>query len=92
MDNAKIVMAALGYKVFEKIVNDEERDVLEPNFVYEVKGVKAMGRRTSEGFVLLKGSQLSHSISEVGGDKIRLQRKKYADDLDINNSVKMLSL
>ena len=27
---------------------------LEPNFVYEVKGVKAMGRRTSEGFVLLK--------------------------------------
>ena len=48
---------------------------LEPNFVYEVKGVKAMGRRTSEGFVLLKGSQLSHSISEVGGDKIRLQRK-----------------
>ena len=51
-----------------------------------------MGRRTSEGFVLLKGSQLSHSISEVGGDKIRLQRKKYADDLDINNSVKMLSL
>ncbi|MBW5903833.1 hypothetical protein [Staphylococcus haemolyticus] len=85
-------MAALGYKVFEKIVNDEERDVLEPNFVYEVKGVKAMGRRTSEGFVLLKGSQLSHSISEVGGDKIRLQRKKYADDLDINNSVKMLSL
>ena len=33
-----------------------------------------MGRRTSEGFVLLKGSQLSHSISEVG-DKIRLQRK-----------------
>nr|BAO96358.1 hypothetical protein [Staphylococcus haemolyticus] len=24
MDNAKIVMAALGYKVFEKIVNDEE--------------------------------------------------------------------
>ncbi|HDA2041322.1 TPA: methionine sulfoxide reductase, partial [Staphylococcus aureus] len=46
-----------------------------------------MGRRTSEGFVLLKGSQLSHSISEVGGDKIRLQRKKYADDLDINNSV-----
>jgi hypothetical protein len=54
--------------------------------------VKAMGRRTSEGFVLLKGSQLSHSISEVGGDKIRLQRKKYADDLDINNSVKMLSL
>lgn len=85
-------MAALGYKVFEKIVNDEEWDVLEPNFVYEVKGVKAMGRRTSEGFVLLKGSQLSHSISEVGGDKIRLQRKKYADDLDINNSVKMLSL
>ena len=85
-------MAALGYKVFEKIVNDKEWDVLEPNFVYEVKGVKAMGRRTSEGFVLLKGSQLSHSISEVGGDKIRLQRKKYADDLDINNSVKMLSL
>ena len=85
-------MAALGYKVFEKIVNDEEWDVLEPNFVYEVKGVKAMGRRTSEGFVLLKGSQLSRSISEVGGDKIRLQRKKYADDLDINNSVKMLSL
>ena len=85
-------MAALGYKVFEKIVNDEEWDVLEPNFVYEVKGVKAVGRRTSEGFVLLKGSQLSHSISEVGGDKIRLQRKKYADDLDINNSVKMLSL
>ena len=75
MDNAKIVMGALGYKVFEKIVNDEERDVLEPNFVYEVKGVKTMGRRTSEGFVLLKGSQLSHSISEVGGDKIRLQRK-----------------
>jgi hypothetical protein len=35
-----------------------------------VKGVKAMGRRTSEGFVLLKGSQLSHSISEVGGDSL----------------------
>jgi hypothetical protein len=43
-----------------------------------------MGRRTSEGFVLLKGSQLSHSISEVGGDKIRLQRKKSLNISDIS--------
>ena len=86
-DNAKIVMGALGYKVFEKIVNDEELDDAEPKFVYKVKGVKAMGRRTSEGFVLLKGSQVSSNISAAVGEKVRLQREKYSDDIDINNYV-----
>lgn len=85
LDNAKIVMGALGYKIFEKIMNEEELDTVEPTFVYEVKGIRAMGRRTSEGFVLLKGSKLSPSISEVGGDKIMVQREKYSDDIDMNN-------
>lgn len=88
LDNAKIVMGALGYKVFEKVFNENDsNEKYEPDFFYKVKKASAKGKRTPEGFVLLKGSKISSEISSNSGEAILAQREKYKKDIDENNVV-----
>ncbi len=65
VDNAKILMGALGHKVFEPIVaKDREAEIIseeinEPTLYLARKDARAKGRQTREGFVVLAGSVIS---------------------------------
>ncbi len=71
IDYARIVMGALGHKVFEpltqsvRLKSGEYSDATTPEVVFELKqgNSNARGIRTSDGFVLLTGSKIKIKIA-----------------------------
>lgn len=60
IDYSKIVLGALGYKLFEPVIRDDnEQENDEPQLIYETQKAFAYGMRTNEGFVVRKGSKIS---------------------------------
>lgn len=58
---ARLVIGALGYRVFEPVdeaKSNEQTRPDEPTLYMSYGGVEARGRQTSDGFVVLAGSQL----------------------------------
>lgn len=94
IDYARIVMGTLGNRVFEAlvavspIIGAEERPIVEEPFLYfENANAKATGRRTSEGFVVLQGSILSHKIAKSCPEIAIKMRAKYRDRIDEDNTL-----
>jgi hypothetical protein len=91
---ATIVMGVLGHKVFEPIVASvresasvntaPETNEDEPLLQYKRTTGFATGRRTSEGFVVLKGSTIVKTIQQSCPENARRFREKYADKVDEN--------
>lgn len=92
VDYARIVMGALGHKVFEPLVltaaipQAEEHSLdLEPLLYFENANARATGRRTSEGFVVLKGSILSKNTTKSCPGGATKARARYCDRIDIDH-------
>lgn len=83
VDNVKILINALGYKVLEPLLqasNDETISDEEELFI-NIGNTSAMGMVTTEGFVVLKGSVVNEKTSAkslTGGMK-RLREKIFAE-------------
>lgn len=95
IDNAKIIMGTLGHKVFVPIVTPAAvpivdtaepmtMDTSEEVLYFLHSGVKATGKRTTEGFVVLKGSQVVTKPTKSCPDPTLRNRQKYADKIDTN--------
>lgn len=95
IDNAKIIMGTLGHKVFVPIIipaavpivgtaESMTMDTSEEVLYFSHSGVKATGKRTTEGFVVLKGSQVVATPTKSCPDPTLRNRQKYADKIDIN--------
>lgn len=96
IDNAKIIMGTLGHKVFVPIIipatvsnadvpialNSDTSDEI---LYFDHSGVKATGRRTTEGFVVFKGSQIAAKLTKSCPDPTLRNREKYADKIDANS-------
>ena len=93
IDNAKIIMGTLGHKVFvplatsapaplvtEEVLSDTSDELL----YFDHSGVKATGKRTSDGFVVLKGSQICSKLTKSCPDPTLRNREKYASKVDEN--------
>lgn len=70
IDYAKIVMGTLGHKIFEKLVSTpavvtDESLADKPDVLFELKqgNIDAKGQRTSDGFVILKGSHIRTQVA-----------------------------
>lgn len=79
IDYSRIIMGALGCKVFEPFVKhkscyQEEIDK-EPLLYILRNSIDAKGKRTSDGFVILKGSKISLKETDSCSKGIKLQRK-----------------
>ena len=62
----KVLMSTMGFKLFEPLADDQQLMSNEDNdflFVSNKKGGQATGQRTSEGFVVFKGSSLSEDVN-----------------------------
>ncbi len=93
IDNAKIIMGTLGHKVFvplatstpAPIVAEEDiADTSDELLYFDHSGVKATGKRTSDGFVVLKGSQICSKLTKNCPDPTLRNREKYASKVDAN--------
>lgn len=94
VDYARIVMGTLGHKVFEPLVAippsiapENHPKVEEPLLYFENTNAKATGRRTSEGFVVLKGSILSQKIAKSCPEIAIKARTKYSDRINKDNAL-----
>lgn len=92
IDNAKIVMGTFGHKIFDPIISISTSQLTDPVSIKDepllfLKTVKAnaMGRRTNEGFVVLKGSMVSMNPTKSCPDTFYNLRKIHADK--INNNI-----
>ena len=97
INNAKIVVSALGHKVFEplipiveiiKTIDDEA--VSEILYVKTNKGSSATGLVSPDGFIVLKGSTINQSFAEKSlSDNIIKLRKQYLNDGTVLNNIFM---
>lgn len=89
IENVKILLNALGYKVFEpldkqdKVENDISADKQPEEVVFhlernikDVGKVEADGMRTAEGFVVLKGSHISPVDDDTISTALKERRRK----------------
>ena len=84
IDYAKIVMGTLGHKVFEPFAPSSEVEDEEPVLYLEYgKGI-ASGKRTSDGFVIFKGSAVNPSLTKRCPERTIKDRKKYASKINKN--------
>ena len=89
LDNVKILINALGYKVLEPLLHSDSTDptIVDDVLLYINKGTAiATGKVTSEGFVVLKGSTINEKMStkSLGTGVVKL-REKYLSDGKVKN-------
>ena len=86
IDYARLVMGALGYKVFEPLISATTIVAEDATAFAELycrrSGATAFGRVTSEGFVVLAGSKLRMKPMSSYSDSARKMREKYANAID----------
>ena len=88
IDNVKLVVSALGHKVFEPLVpvveveKKEAEEISSENYyIKNSHGILATGIIAPDGFIVLKGSGINESTSEssLTDNSIKL-RKQYLSD------------
>ena len=93
IDYAKIVIGALGYRIFEPIIETLDTSVisssvaLEPLLTLSINQGKkeatvAKGKQTSEGFVILKGSRVKPFTMKSASAKTLKDRERANLDAD----------
>ncbi len=82
---AQMIIGVLGHSVFEPILKSsadkERKNKVEPTFHYKGK-FNANGVLTSEGFVLLKGSQINSTVSKSAQGFTIKARKQYENKIN----------
>ena len=83
VDNVKILINALGYKVLEPVLQADPGGAAEDDMLFSINtaSASARGRETSEGFVLLKGSTVNEktSIKSLSAGMIKLRDKHFSE-------------
>jgi hypothetical protein len=92
IDYAKIIMGTLGHKIFVPvdaapaiISNVTADDETEPVLYLKTAKAKATGRRTNDGFVVFKGSEVSSQPTKSCPETIQYLREQYADWVNGDN-------
>jgi len=69
IDNIRIVLGSLGHRILESLsapvtkIGSSEDSLIDYNFSFKINKLLASGRVTDDGFLLLKGSQISINSS-----------------------------
>lgn len=85
---SKIAIGSLGYRLFEAV--DDRQETLqnivptnegadEPLLYLDAAGIRATGRQTSEGFVVLAGSKLRPQVNPSAPDTVRANRARFKE-------------
>ncbi len=87
--NIRMINNVLGHKVLESVI-DEETTATENSSqllrIQAARGADASGMQTSEGFVVLKGSQVADTVTKSCPKQICQLRQKLRDSGTIDNN------
>ncbi len=76
-DTIKLLLTTLGYPAFDGLQRPEEKDL----FYCQRKGFASKGEYTSEGFVVLSGSQMPKEVvKSVEGTTVPKVRRRLMED------------
>ena len=85
IDYAKVIVGTLGHKVFVPLVSvDSDSSVEGPELFCTRSDAKAIGIRTSDGFVVKKGSVISSKQTKSCPEYVTKKREQYNDQIDTN--------
>lgn len=91
-ENVKLLLSIVGISAFERSgerggVSDIDYiiDPKEPTLSMYYLGVRAFGKKTSCGFLLLKGSRIRRGITRTCPAKVVRQREQYAALVDVHD-------
>lgn len=90
--NVKIIMNTLGHKVMEPIIDYErqmdsqntDNEAPETLCIKTAKGADGKGKRTAEGFIVLKGSRVAHPVAPSYPNALNKLRNKLLETNVIN--------
>lgn len=89
IEYAKVIVGTLGHKVFVPLLadnNDGENTTSESIILYCTRnGINSIGVRTSDGFVVKKGSIISQKITKSCPDYVLKKRTQHKNIIDANN-------
>lgn len=85
IDYALIVVGTLGHRVFEPIYEAANSNEITVELVLKNSKADALGARTSDGFVVKKGSKLAPAPTKSCPPYIKNFREKYKGRVDQNN-------
>lgn len=85
IDYAKVIIGTLGHKVFVPlIIVDDNPDNENVELFCTRSGVKAIGVRTADGFVVKKGSTISDKLTKSCPEYVGKKRNQCKEQIDEN--------
>lgn len=89
IENAKLLVNTLGYKVFDKFdVSVTEKDLM---YINAARGAEGKGYLLPEGFMVLKNSKIAVDTTPSMPDSLKKLRKKLIEKEIINSDFVFLS-
>ena len=85
IDYARVVVGMLGHKVFVPLIDVESKLIESVEFFCTRNNSAASGVRTSDGFVVKKGSVISEKITKSCPDYVIKKRDQCKNIIDDNN-------
>ena len=92
LENIKLLVNALGYKIFEELRKDQtvEEQINNTFYIDAARGANAKGQMTNEGFVVLKDSEIVTSPTSAFPQNLIKLRQSLIDDeviVQVNNKL-----
>ena len=89
IDYAKIIMGTLGHKVFTPVnapsaTSEGDNPIVNQLFFLKTSKVDATGKRSSDGFVVLKGSKTASDPTKSCPNWVKQLHVRYQDKIDKN--------
>jgi hypothetical protein len=85
--NAKMILGTLGHKLLEPINSSSSEEIIPDSdslighrLYFKVNGHSAEGKQSDEGFLLIKGSEISLQTTASIPGKIKLMRQKLIEN------------
>ena len=92
LENIRLLVNALGYKIFEELRKDQtvEEQINNTFYIDAARGANAKGQMTNEGFVVLKDSEIATSPTSSFPQNWLKVRQSLIDDeiiVQVNNKL-----
>ncbi|MCD6173717.1 MAG: GIY-YIG nuclease family protein [Sulfurimonas sp.] len=85
IENIKMLVNVLGFKAFEELIQKpiNDKKVSSNFFIKAARGANAQGQQTSDGFVVLKGSEIASSTVDSYPDGWKNSRQELINNRSI---------
>lgn len=84
VEYARVIMGVLGHKTFEPVIQKEVKKIKQeetPTFIFKSSKLNAKATITAEGFVVLKGSQISTKLKDSIKQNALKARTQFKDKI-----------